>query len=131
LSPRGAVLLASLFNFVGAFVSTAVASAVGQGIIDTGAITNRLLLAALLGALAWNVATWWLGLPSSSSHALIGGLVGAALVADGASAVNWDGLVHSVLVPAVVAPLLGFGLAFLLMALVFVAFQRARPASVS
>src|ERR687888_720893 len=79
LSPRLAVLIAAAANLAGAFVTTAVAKTVAKGIIDSGLATTTTVLAALLGAIAWNLVTWWFGLPSSSSHALIGGLVGAAL----------------------------------------------------
>src|SRR4051795_2754629 len=92
LTPRMAVLIAAVANLAGAFVTTAVAKTVGKGIIDTGLATDKTVLAALLGAIAWNLLTWWLGLPSSSTHALIGGLVGAALVQSGASGVQWHGV---------------------------------------
>src|SRR5919112_4328571 len=92
LSPRLAVLIAALANLAGAFVTTAVAKTVGKGIIDTGLATEKTILAAVIGAIAWNLITWWLGLPSSSSHALIGGLVGAALAKAGASALIPGGL---------------------------------------
>ena len=84
MTPRQAVTVAAVANLVGAFVTTAVAKTIGQGIIDTGLATEQTILAALIGAIAWNLFTWWLGLPSSSSHALIGGLIGAALVQSGA-----------------------------------------------
>ena len=87
LSPRLAVLIAAIANLAGAFVTTAVAKTVGKGIIDTGLATEKTVLAALLGAITWNLITWWLGLPSSSSHALIGGLVGAAIAQSGLSGV--------------------------------------------
>src|SRR5258705_6282733 len=96
LTPRMAVLIAAVANLAGAFVTTAVAKTVGKGIIDTWLATQQTVLAALLGAIAWNLLTWWLGLPSSSSHALIGGLVGAALVQSGTAGVQWHGLVHKV-----------------------------------
>src|SRR3954462_6482897 len=93
LSPRAAVGVAAVANLAGAFVTTAVAKTIGQGIIDTGLATEQTILAALLGAITWNLLTWWFGLPSSSTHALIGGLVGAALVQSGASGVQWQGIV--------------------------------------
>src|ERR671927_1674122 len=83
LSPRLAVLVAAVANLAGAFVTTAVAKTVGKGVIDTGLANPKTVLAALIGAIAWNLLTWWWGLPSSSSHALIGGLMGAALVQSG------------------------------------------------
>src|SRR6187551_552767 len=96
LSPRLAVLIAAVANLAGAFVTTAVAKTVGKGIIDTGLANEKTVLAALIGAIVWNLVTWRLGLPSSSSHALIGGLVGAALASAGT--VQWAGVVEKVLV---------------------------------
>src|SRR5207237_1158194 len=90
LSPRLAVAVAAVANLAGAFVTTAVAKTVGKGIIDTGLANEKTVLAALIGAIVWNLLTWWLGLPSSSSHALIGGLVGAALVQSGSKGVQWN-----------------------------------------
>jgi inorganic phosphate transporter, PiT family len=127
LSPRLAVLIASIANVAGAFVTTAVAKTVGQGIIDTGLATETTVLAALLGAIAWNLLTWWLGLPSSSSHALIGGLVGAALVQSGLEGVQWNGLVHKVILPGIASPVLGFVGAFALLLLIYWTFMRVTP----
>jgi PiT family inorganic phosphate transporter len=115
LSPRAAVAIAAGANLAGAFVTTAVAKTVGQGIVDTNLVTNTTILAALIGAVVWNLIVWRLGLPSSSSHALIGGLVGAALVQSGPDGVKWYGLVHKVLIPAVLSPAFGFIVAFLLL----------------
>src|SRR4051795_9832561 len=115
LSPRVAVAIASVANLAGAFVTTAVAKTVGKGIIDTGLANEKTVLAALIGAITWNLLTWWLGLPSSSSHALIGGLVGAAIAQSGLEGVQWHGLVHSVAIPAVVAPAIAFAGGFLLL----------------
>ena len=112
LSPRLAVLVAAVANLAGAFVTTAVAKTVGKGIIDTGLANEKTVLAALCGAIAWNLITWWFGLPSSSSHALIGGLVGAALVQSGSKGVQWHGLAHNVAIPALVAPAIAFAGAF-------------------
>src|ERR1044071_154645 len=108
LSPRLAVLIASVANLGGAFVTTAVAKTVGKGIIDSGLANSKTVLAAVAGAIVWNLLTWWFGLPSSSSHALIGGLVGAALVQSGSKGVQWHGLAHKVLIPAIGSPALGF-----------------------
>src|SRR5438128_9823108 len=114
LSPRLAVLVAAVANLAGAFVTTAVAKTVGKGIIDTGLANEKTVLAALLGAITWNLITWWLGLPSSSSHALIGGLVGAALVQSGSKGVQWHGIAHNVAIPALAAPAIAFAGAFAL-----------------
>ena len=115
LTPRQAVTVAALANLAGAFVTTAVAKTVGQGIIDTGLATQQTILAALIGAIAWNLFTWYLGLPSSSSHALFGGLIGAALVQSGAAGVEWHGLLEKVVIPGIASPILGFLGAFLLL----------------
>src|SRR5881397_2242786 len=114
LSPRMAVLVSACANLAGAFVTTAVAKTVGQGIIDTGLATETTVLAALVGATAWNLLTWRLGLPSSSSHALIGGLIGAALVQSGTSGVQWHGVWEKVVVPGAISPVVGFAGSFLL-----------------
>src|ERR671931_1115220 len=116
VTPRMAVLIAAVANLAGAFVTTAVAKNVAKGLIDANLATEQTVLAALLGAIAWNLLTWWFGLPSSSSHALIGGVVGAALVQSGEKGVLWHGLAHKVVIPALVAPSLAFvggGLALL------------------
>ncbi len=129
LPPRLAVLIAAIANFAGAFVSTAVAKFIWQDLLSPNlAVTGRLLIAALIGATAWNLATWYLGLPSSSSHALIGGLVGAALAAAGTSAVQWDGLWQKVALPAVQSPILGFLIAGGVMLVILWAFRRTPPA---
>ena len=127
MSPRVAVAVAAGANLAGAFVTTAVAKTVGKGIIDTGLANEKTVLAALLGAIAWNLFTWWLGLPSSSSHALIGGLVGAALVQSGWGGVQWHGLVHKVALPSLASPAAGFLAAFLLLLLVYRLFVRITP----
>src|SRR2546423_9231406 len=112
LTPRMAVLVASVANLAGAFVTTAVAKTIGKDIVASDIITLKTVLAALLGAIVWNLLTWRLGLPSSSSHALIGGLIGAALVQSGERGVLWHGLAHKVAIPALVAPLIAFAAAF-------------------
>jgi inorganic phosphate transporter, PiT family len=127
LSPRVAVLMSAALNLAGAFVTTTVAKTVGKGIVDLNLVTNKAVLAALLGAIAWNLLTWWLGLPSSSSHALIGGLVGAGLVQAGSNGVQWHGLAHKVVIPAVGSPALGFVGAFLIMFVIYWVFRRLTP----
>jgi PiT family inorganic phosphate transporter len=112
LSPRLAVTVAALANLAGAFVTTAVATTVGKGIIDANLATEKTVLAAVIGAIVWNLITWWQGLPSSSSHALIGGLIGAAIVQSGADGVEWHGVVHKVMIPALLAPTIALGAAF-------------------
>ncbi|HEX6762592.1 MAG TPA: inorganic phosphate transporter [Gaiellaceae bacterium] len=127
LSPRLAVLIAALANLAGAFVTTAVATTVGKGIINTGLATPKTVLAAVLGAITWNLITWWRGLPSSSSHALIGGLIGAALAQSGVGGVEWHGVVHKVVIPAIWAPTIAFGAAFAVLLAIYWAFQRLTP----
>jgi phosphate/sulfate permease len=125
LTPRVALALAAVMNLVGALISTSVAKTVGAGIIDapTGSEGLQLVFAALIGAITWNLITWYFGLPSSSSHALIGGLVGAALAA--AHSVQWMGILDKVIIPMVVSPLVGFGLGYLFMLILLWAFRNA------
>src|SRR5215218_407540 len=125
LTPRVALALAAVMNLVGALISTKVAKTVGAGIIDTpeGSDGLQIVFAALIGAITWNLITWWFGLPSSSSHALIGGLVGAALAA--AHSVQWLGIFDKVIIPMIVSPLVGFGLGYLFMLAILWAFRGA------
>ncbi|MCV7090530.1 inorganic phosphate transporter [Mycobacterium interjectum] len=106
LAPKAAVALSAVLNLVGAFMSTAVAATIAKGLIDGHIVTLELVFAGLVGGIVWNLLTWLLGIPSSSSHALIGGIVGATLAAVGAHGVIWKGLVSKVLIPAVVAAIL-------------------------
>jgi inorganic phosphate transporter, PiT family len=129
LSPRPAVLVSAVANLAGAFVTTAVAKTVAEGIIDTNLATEQTVLAALFGAIVWNLLTWRLGLPSSSTHALIGGLVGAALVQSGTQGVQWSGLWHKVILPGAASPLIGFAVAFALLVLIYRLFHRLTPGS--
>ncbi|TKK85201.1 inorganic phosphate transporter [Herbidospora galbida] len=105
LKPKAAVALSAILNFAGAFLSLEVAATIATGIVETGAITLTVVFAGLVGGLAWNLVTWYFGIPSSSSHALIGGVVGATLIAAGMSAVKVGEIVGKVLLPAVLAPL--------------------------
>jgi PiT family inorganic phosphate transporter len=131
LPPRVAVTFAALLNFVGAFISLAVAATVAKGIVEADFITPTIVFAGLIGAIAWNLATWYFGLPSSSSHALIGGVVGAAFAAEGSKAVNGDGLLGKVVVPALIAPVLAFAVAGLAILVVYRIVGRLRPGSVT
>src|SRR5690348_5498187 len=127
LSPRAALIMAAVMNLVGAFLGTSVATTVGSGIIDAPVGLSGLVvvLAALIGAIAWNLVTWYYGMPSSSSHALIGGLVGAGLASAGT--VKWGGVIDKVVSPMVVSPIVGFVLAGLVMVALLWAFRRGRP----
>jgi inorganic phosphate transporter, PiT family len=146
LTPRQAVILAAITNLVGALWGTAVAKTISSGLIDARLVTmsSGIMICTLIGAIIWNLITWWLGLPSSSSHALIGGLCGAALAASGN---NWQvilwslpnsqhwfqgkGLLWKVIVPMVTSPLAGFILGFILMALLYLLLRNRRPARVN
>jgi PiT family inorganic phosphate transporter len=125
LRPQHAILMAAAFNFIGAFAGTAVAKTIGAGLVNEATTSQTIVVAALLGAIAWNLLTWRLGIPSSSSHALIGGLLGATILAAGTGAVKWDGVVGKVLVPLVSSPVLGFIIAFFLMIALYWIFRRA------
>jgi PiT family inorganic phosphate transporter len=126
LRPPVAVSMAAAFNFIGAFAGTAVAQTIGAGLVDEQTTTQAIVAAALIGAIAWNLLTWWWSLPSSSSHALIGGLLGATIVAAGPGALKVDGIVNKVLIPMITSPLLGFlGALALMVALAWL--FRGRP----
>ncbi len=112
---RTAVLIAALFNFAGALIGTAVAKTIASGFTNPALVTQTMVLAALLGACIWNLITWWYGIPSSSSHALIGGLAGAVVVCSGWGAFKWHALYQKVLIPLVMSPLMGFVVALVLM----------------
>ena len=115
LPVRTAVMIAGILNFVGAMSGTAVAKTIASGFADPAIVTQAVVLAALIGACIWNLITWWYGIPSSSSHALIGGLSGAVVAKAGVSAFKWAALKEKVLVPLVASPLIGFIVAFILM----------------
>jgi inorganic phosphate transporter, PiT family len=126
LSPRLAVLTAAVLNFAGAFVSIKVAATVAKGIVDPEAITLKIVLGGLVGAITWNLITWYLGLPSSSSHALIGGMIGSASAAEGFDVVKWRGLYEKVLIPSLAAPFLGVvGAAAIMIALLWIIRRRS------
>jgi inorganic phosphate transporter, PiT family len=131
LTPRVALLMAAVMNFVGAFLGQKVAHTVSDTIVPGGTEVHGLVVvvAGLVGAIAWNLITWYFGLPSSSSHALIGGLVGAALVSG--SLVHWQTIIDKVVIPMIASPLTGFVLAFLLMLAVMWLFRKANPNKVS
>src|SRR5882724_9489527 len=130
LPPRAAVLWAAFFNFIAfLFFGLHVAQTIGTGIIDPGVVTPRIIFAALMGAIAWNLITWWAGIPSSSSHALIGGLIGAGVTKAGAVAVVWAGVLKTG-AAIVLSPLTGFFLALMLVLAVSWMFVRASPRTV-
>lgn len=131
LPPRVAVLMAAGMNMLGAFLGKQVATTLGQGIVATVHASQTLLLAALIGAIGWNLVTWYFGLPSSSSHALVGGLVGAAIAAAGSGAVMWTHVWDKVVLPMILSPAIGLVLAFLLMTLLLWMVARARASLVN
>ncbi|HEY7150442.1 MAG TPA: inorganic phosphate transporter [Solirubrobacterales bacterium] len=131
MAPRIAVGYAAALNFVGAFISIAVAATIAQDVVEAGAITPTVVFAGLIGAITWNLTTWYYGLPSSSSHALIGGIVGAAFVAAGPDAVLGDGIVGKVLVPAAIAPLLAFIVGAIAIVICYRVAGRQRPGPVA
>jgi inorganic phosphate transporter, PiT family len=130
LPPRAAVFWAAFFNFIAfLFFGLHVAQTVGTGIVDPGAVTSRVIFAALMGAIAWNVITWWFGIPSSSSHALIGGLLGAGIANSGLNAVVWQGVLKTV-AAIVLSPAFGLFLALVLVLAVSWIFVRRTPYAV-
>jgi len=118
VSPRLAVIGAAVLNFLGAFVSLKVAATIAKGIVMPGAITLHIVLAGLAGAIIWNLITWRLGMPTSSSHALIGGVAGAAIMSLGLHVIKWHGLRDKVLIPSLIAPFIGLAVAALLMSII-------------
>jgi inorganic phosphate transporter, PiT family len=138
LTPRQAVTLAAACNLIGAFTGTAVATTIGKGLVDTEVVTMNIVLAALLAAIIWNLITWWYGLPSSSSHALVGGLCGAALASAHGNwkVLRWhelsasghhEGLWPKVILPMITSPVAGFIFGATLMFLIIVAFWWITP----
>jgi PiT family inorganic phosphate transporter len=129
--PQVAIAVAALLNFAGAFLSVEVATTIAHDVVEASAITPSVVFAGLIGAIAWNLATWWLGLPSSSSHALIGGVVGATVAAAGTGAVIGGGLLDKVLLPALIAPLAAFLVGGALIVVAYRLFGGRRPGPVT
>jgi len=129
--PQAAIAAAALLNFAGAFIGVAVAATIAQDVVEVGTIAPVVVFTGLLGAIAWNLATWRLGVPSSSSHALIGGLLGASVAAAGTDAVIGGGVLDKVLIPALLAPLAAFLLALAVIAIVYRIVGRRRPGAVT
>jgi PiT family inorganic phosphate transporter len=125
LQPWQAILMAAGLNFLGAFSTTAVAQTIGTGLVDPNAITQVAVICGLIGAITWNLVTWYYGIPSSSSHALVGGMIGAAIAEFGFAGPLWDRILQKTILPFVVSPFAGFVLAFTVMVLLLNVFQRA------
>lgn len=119
LSPYQAIIIAAIFNFIGAYFSTGVAKTITSGLFDAHYVTHVLIASALISAIGWNLLTWWLGIPSSSSHALIGSLIGGVIVSSGGiSAIKWSGIVQKVILPMMFSPIIAFFVALVIMILV-------------
>lgn len=132
ISPKNAIIMAGVLNFVGAFLSEGVAETIGKGLISPAMVKDlHVILAALLGALTWNLITWRLGLPSSSSHAMVGGLIGAGLHSAGTSGVIWSGVVDKVVIPGLASPILGLTLGFFIMVGFMWLFKRTSPSKLN
>jgi PiT family inorganic phosphate transporter len=127
LKPHWAILMSAAANFAGALTGTEVAKTIGTGLVDTQVESQVVVAAALIGAIGWNLLTWRLGIPSSSSHALIGGLLGAVAAAAGFGAWQAEGIVGKVLLPLVASPLAGFAIGLLMMVVIFNVLRRANP----
>src|ERR1700712_927584 len=127
LKPKIAVTIAAILNFVGAFISLKVAATIAGGIVDASVITPAVIFGGLMGAIAWNLATWWFGLPSSSSHALIGGIVGSTFVAAGGGALEIDRHGSKVILPALIAPTLAFLVAGISILVAYRVVGRQKP----
>ena len=128
LSPYQAITLAAVFNFIGAFFGTGVAATISQGLLDASMVTHLVLISALLAAIIWNLITWMFGIPSSSSHALIGALAGAGVATGGVHAVNYTTLVDKVILPMVLSPIIAFVLSLIIVLVVMRTLQNnARP----
>ncbi|MFN8637291.1 MAG: inorganic phosphate transporter [Chloroflexota bacterium] len=130
LSPLQAVLMAATLNFAGAMTGTAVATTVGKGIVEPGAVTQQLVISALLSAIVWDILTWYYGIPSSSSHALVFSIVGAGWATGGLGVLGWPGI-EKVLIGLVTSPALGLSIGFLFMIAMLQLFSRTHPAFVS
>src|ERR671914_35132 len=132
MAPRLAVAYAAILNFAGAFISLEVAATVASDVVDPGSISLLAVFGGLVGAIAWNLITWYFGLPSSSSHALIGGIVGAMLVAEGPDAIFFgEGIVGKVMIPALVAPTLAFAVGGISILVLYRIVGRLRPTPVT
>lgn len=131
LPPKTAIILSGILNFSGALIATHVASTIAKGVIDPKLASEQIILAAVLGAITWNLITWFYGIPSSSSHALIGGLIGAGIAKAGISIVLWGDILRKVLLPLVLSPVAGFVIGLVLMTVITFFFAQSNPARVS
>jgi PiT family inorganic phosphate transporter len=131
IPPNIALAGAAVLNVLGALVSTNVAATLATGIVEASAVNGPVMFGGLVGAIVWNLLTWWWALPSSSSHCLIGGVAGAVIATTGTDAVKWNGILDKVLIPTVVAPVIGFTVGIVLMVILLWVFGRAHPGVLS
>ena len=128
LSPRNAIIYGSVLNIAGAFAGTHVAKTIGSGIVETATITQLVILCALFGAIVWDLITWYYGIPSSSSHALIGGLIGAAIAKAGTDVVHVKGIIEKVIIPMFSSPVIGFIIGLTIICLLLNLLKNTIPA---
>ena len=130
LTVKTAIFMAAILNFAGAMVSTKVAATIGKGIVDKDHVTQMVVLAGILGAIIWDIITWYYGLPSSSSHAIIGGLIGAVMAHSGAAALHWAGL-KKIVLALLISPVIGTIIGFIFMVIIYWAFRRKSPSGLN
>ncbi len=130
LSVRAAIIMAATLNFAGAMISTKVAATIGKGIVDGANITQMVVLAGIIGAIVWDLVTWYYGLPSSSSHAIIGGIIGAVFAHAGLDAIKWAGL-KKIVMALVLSPILGTAIGFIFMVLIYWVFRNKAPSGLN
>src|SRR5512138_2784878 len=130
LSVKAAIFMAAVLNFAGAMVSTKVASTIGKGIVDKDNVTQMVVLAGILGAIIWDIITWYYGLPSSSSHAIIGGIMGAVMAHAGIAALHWAGL-KKIILALIISPIVGTLFGFFFMVVIFWVFRKSAPSGLN
>ncbi|MEI6704606.1 MAG: inorganic phosphate transporter, partial [Deltaproteobacteria bacterium] len=130
LSVKSAIMMAALLNFAGAMISTKVATTIGKGIVDSSNVTQMVVLAGITGAIVWDLITWYYGLPSSSSHAIIGGIIGAVFAHAGMGALKWAGL-NKIIMALILSPILGTAVGFIFMMILYRVFRNSAPSSLN
>lgn len=130
LTVRAAIIMAAVLNFAGAMVSTKVAATIGKGIVDKDNVTQMVVLAGILGAIIWDIVTWYYGLPSSSSHAIIGGLMGAVMAHAGSAALHWAGL-QKIILALLISPVIGTFIGFVFMVIIYWTFRKKAPSGLN
>jgi PiT family inorganic phosphate transporter len=130
LSVKAAIFMAAILNFAGAMVSTKVAATIGKGIVDKDHVTQMVVLAGILGAIIWDLITWYYGLPSSSSHAIIGGIMGAVMAHAGMAALHWAGL-KKIILALLISPIIGTLFGFLFMVVIYWTFRHKAPSGLN